>query len=176
MQESMQNKLALPIVLISIVMAGVFSVQWFRHQNRVHSLLIATGGKNGEYYAFGQAIAKVINKHQPQIQIEVLETEGSLQNQQLVEEKKVQLALVQNDTPLGTTTQAVSILFPEMFHLIVTKQSGIKNISDLKGKRIALMPKGSGSYALFWPLSQHYGLKPTNFKAVNLSPEQAYAA
>ncbi len=169
----MHNRLALPIVLLSIVMAGVFSVQWFRSQNQVRYLTIATGGKSGQYYAFAQALAKVVAKHQPHIQIKVLETEGSLQNEQLLREKKVQLAILQSDTPVSPSIKAVSFLFPEMFHLITAEKSGIEKVSDLKGKRIALMPKGSGSYALFWTLSQHYGLKPPDFKAVTLPPEQA---
>jgi uncharacterized protein len=172
----MQNRLALPLAVISIFMAGVFGVQWFHSQTRVHYLTIATGGRSGQYYAFAQALAKVVARHQPRIQIKVLETEGSLQNEKLLEEKKVELALLQSDIPSNLSTKAVSFLFPEMFHLVATKKSGIKEVNDLKGKRIALMQKGSGSYALFWILSQHYGLKPTDFKAVNLSPEQATAA
>ncbi len=63
-----------------------------------------------------------------------------------------------------------------MFHLIANQKSEIGRVSALKGKRIALMPKGSGSYALFWPLSQHYGLTETDFQTVNLPPAQAHAA
>ncbi len=172
----MKHKLAIPIVLLSTIMAGVFAVQWFRHDDRVHSLILATGDKNGEYYAFGQALAQVVARHCPQIQIEVLATEGSQSNLELLEEKKVQLAIMQRDTPLTPSTKAISLLFSEMFHLIATQKSGIGKVSDLKGKRIALMPKGSGSYALFWPLSQHYGLRETDFQAVSLPAEEAYAA
>ena len=172
----MKHKLALPIVLLSTIMAGVFAVQWFRHDKRVNSLLLATGEKNGEYYAFGQALAKVVARHCPQIKIEVLATEGSRSNLELLAEKKVQLAILQSDTTLTPSTEAISFLFSEMFHLIATQKSGIGKVSDLKGKRIALMPKGSGSYELFWPLSQHYGLSETDFQAVSLPPEQAHAA
>ncbi|MFZ1029594.1 MAG: TAXI family TRAP transporter solute-binding subunit, partial [Limnoraphis robusta] len=67
-----------------------------------------------------------------------------------------------------------AFLFPEMFHLIATEQSKINLVSDLKGKRIALMPKGSGSYNLFWVLSQHYGLNPGDFETISVPPDQAY--
>ena len=36
------------------------------------------------------------------------------------------------------------------------------------------MPKGSGSYNLFWLLSQHYGLKADDFEVIAVPPEQAY--
>ncbi|MGK7876940.1 MAG: TAXI family TRAP transporter solute-binding subunit [Xenococcaceae cyanobacterium] len=172
----MQNKLVLPVVLLSIVMACTFAVEWFREQNRGYYLTIATGGKNGEYYAFAKALAQVVAKHQPQIQIEVLETEGSLQNEEFLEQNRVQLALLQSDTPVNPSTRAIAFLFPEMFHLIAAANSDIQSVSDLKGKRIALMPKGSGSYKLFWPLSKHYGLSETDFEPMVLPPEQAHAA
>ena len=38
------------------------------------------------------------------------------------------------------------------------------------------MPKSSGSYELFWPLSEHYGLTETDFQTMSLPPEQAHAA
>ncbi|MGK7916429.1 MAG: TAXI family TRAP transporter solute-binding subunit [Prochloraceae cyanobacterium] len=172
----MQNKLALPIILISIFMAFVFSWQWFREQNRVYYLTMATGGKEGEYYAFASVFAQIVARHQPQIQIEVINTEGSLQNQKFLSAKKVQLALLQSDTPLDPSTQVIAVLFPEIFHLIATTKSNIDGISDLKGKRVALLPKGSGSYRLFWPLSKHYGLHPTDFEPVVLPPKQAHLA
>jgi uncharacterized protein len=172
----MQTKFTLPVVLLSIVMAFAFAVQWLREQNRVYTLVLATAGKNGEYYAFGQALAKVVAKHQPQIQIKVLETEGSPQNMELLATKKVQLAIVQGDTPVDPSVEAIASLFPEMFHLIAAATSDIQSVSDLKGKRVALMPKGSGSYALFWPLSKHYGLTPADFEPVILPSSQAHAA
>lgn len=60
-----------------------------------------------------------------------------------------------------------------MFHLIATEKSKIKSVKDLKGKRIALMLKGSGSYTLFWTLSEHYGLKSTDFQAIELPSDKA---
>ena len=80
-------------------------------------------------------MAKVVARHCPQIQLEVLATEGSQANLELIEEKKVQLAILQSDTPLTPSTKAISFLFSEMFHLIVNQQSGIEKVSDLKGKR-----------------------------------------
>lgn len=172
----MQTKFTFSIILLSLIMACAFAVQWIREQNRVYTLTLATAGKDGEYYAFGQALSKVVAKHHPQIQITVVASEGSLQNMELLQQKRVQLALVQSDTPAKPSVRAIAPLFPEMFHLIASAQSDIQSVGDLKGKRIALMPKGSGSYVLFWPLSQHYGLAPADFKPVILPPPQAHAA
>ncbi|MDJ0651131.1 MAG: TAXI family TRAP transporter solute-binding subunit [Xenococcaceae cyanobacterium MO_188.B19] len=154
----MSNKLIFPLIFLSMIAASIFGWQWFRSQNRVYTLTIATGSTQGEYYAFAQALAKVVARHQPQIQIDVLPTEGSLNNLELLKEKQVQLALIQSDTIVSPSTKVLASLFPEISHLIVTKESNIDSFSELKGKRIALMPKKSGSYPLFWYLSSHYGL------------------
>lgn len=172
----MQNKLIFPLIFLSIITASIFGWQWFRSQNRVAVLAIATGSRQGEYYAFAQALAKVVARHQPQIQIEVIETEGSLENLELLSNEKVQLALIQSDTIVSPETKAIATLFPEISHLIVTKESDINSFSELKGKRIALMPKRSGSYQLFWSLSSHYGLTESDLETVTLSPAYAHVA
>jgi len=59
----LQSEFALPIVVLSIVGAIAFSVHWVRGQRRVHHLTIATGGKDGEYYAFARALASVVAQH-----------------------------------------------------------------------------------------------------------------
>ncbi|MGL5793867.1 MAG: TAXI family TRAP transporter solute-binding subunit [Waterburya sp.] len=172
----MSNKFAWLIVLFSIVIACLFSWQWFGEQNRTYTLTIATGAKDGEYYAFGQALAKVVASHQSEIRLKIVETQGSLQNQELLEKNQVQLALLQSDVSLKPTTRAISILFPEMFHLIATQQSQIGSVDDLKGKRVAIPPQGSGSYRLFWTLLSHYGLSKTDIRPVILPSAQAYTA
>jgi TRAP transporter TAXI family solute receptor len=170
-----QSKFTLPIVLLSIVAAIGFAAEWMRSHHQIHHLTIATGGRDGEYYAFAQALATVVTRHQPDIQITVRDTEGSLQNLDLLDQNQVQLAIIQSDSPSKPSTRAVAYLFPEVFHLI-TRVDSIKTVSDLRGKRVALMPKGSGSYALFWALSQHYNLTEANFTPVILPPDQAYTA
>jgi TRAP transporter TAXI family solute receptor len=172
----MENRQAVPIILMSIITAGIFAILSWRNPNRTYHLTLATGGKTGEYYAFGQALAEIVPQHQPRIKINVIETAGSLENVELINQDQAQLALIQSNTLITPTVKAVAFLFPEVFHLIATTESEIKNVSDLKGKRIALMPEGSGSYQLFWPLSQHYGLTEQDFQAISLPPQQAHTA
>jgi TRAP transporter TAXI family solute receptor len=172
----MQSKFTLPVVILSVITAIAFTVQWARHQNRVYELNIATGGDRGEYYAFAQALSNVVARHQPQIRIKVLASDGASQNLDWMEQGKAQLAIVQSNTPSKPSVRAVAYLFPEVFHLIARPDSGIQTIDDLRGKRIALMPQASGSYGLFWLLSQHYSLTGSDFTALTMQPSQAYEA
>ncbi|MBE9078213.1 TAXI family TRAP transporter solute-binding subunit [Romeria aff. gracilis LEGE 07310] len=162
-------------VTLSIGVALVSGYQLLR-ERQVYTVRLATGGASGEYYAFGTAIAQVVAAHEPKIKIEVVESAGSPQNMQAVQARRADLALVQSDTPVLPAVQAVAQLYPEMFHLIADTAAEIDSIADLQGKRIALMPKGSGSYTLFWPLIAHYGLQPEDFQAFPMSPTEAHAA
>ncbi|WP_017299575.1 TAXI family TRAP transporter solute-binding subunit [Nodosilinea nodulosa] len=172
----MQGKLVLPVVVVSLV--GVLASAFFlvREHTRTYRLVLASGGKTGEYYAFSQAFAAVVARNHPSIAIEVRATDGSVENMELLRTNQAQLALVQSDTPVQPPVRAVALLFPEMFHLLARTDADIDSVVDLRGKRVALMPKDSGSYALFWPLVHHYGLTPESMTPLPMPTEQAQAA
>jgi len=158
---------------MAAVVCGVLLV---RSRHQIHTVRLATGGTTGEYYAFGNAIAQVTKKHSPNIDIEVLESPGSSQNMSNVNNHTVDMALVQSNTPVQPAVQAVAQLYPEMFHLIANRDADIQSMADLKNKTVAVMPEGSGSYELFWPLASHYGLSENDFTALPLTTAQAHTA
>src|SRR4028118_1087897 len=159
----MQNKFLLPVALLSVVLIGVFGWQLHQDKQRVHELTLVTGKKTGNYYPFGQAIAEVVIQQNPRLRIKVVETQGADENMRRLQTNEAQLAIALNDTPAVPQARVIASLFKEVFHLIVSEQSGIQSVSDLKGKRIALREQGSGSYSSFWLVSKHYGLKPSDF-------------
>lgn len=168
------NRIAFIVAALGVLGALGFGVKAWQERSRTYDLVLASGGKTGEYYAFSQAFAEVVSQNYPHIQIQVTETEGSEQNMNLLRDDEAQLALVQSDTPVERPVRAIARLFPEMFHLLVRKESNIRTVADLRGQRIALMPEGSGSYALFWPLTEHYGLAQGAFQANPQTPDAAY--
>lgn len=170
------NRVALIVLVLSVLGALGFGLKVAYERQRVYELVLASGSKTGEYYAFSKALEEVVEQNYPQIQIEVIDTEGSAQNMTLLRDNQAQLALVQSDTPVERPVRAIARLFPEMFHLLVRQDANIQTVADLRAKQIALMPQGSGSYALFWPLVDHYGLTAADFQSVPQAPESAYAA
>lgn len=157
------------VTLVVIILAAKLAY----NQYRVTELTLATASKQGDYYAFGQALATVVQRHYPRLRLRVLETKGSRENMQLLARNQVQLAIVQSDTPGDGAVRSIAALFPEVFHLLAKPRSGIETVPDLKGKRIALMPKGSGSYTFFWLLMQHYGISPKEIQTTALPPDLA---
>ncbi|MBE9070579.1 TAXI family TRAP transporter solute-binding subunit [Leptolyngbya cf. ectocarpi LEGE 11479] len=164
------------VVVVSVGVAIASIAKLIHDQNRIYTVRLATGSPTGEYYAFGQAIAQVTETNEPKIRVDVLESPGSAQNMDDVHTHTVDLALVQNDTPVQPNVRAMAQLYPEMFHLIANKEANIDTLAALKGKRIALMPEGSGSYNLFWPLSQHYGLTKNDFQSRPMDVAEAHQA
>ena len=161
--------IALSSTLIFLVSLGAF----IRDRRRVITLTIATGSQTGAYYPFGTAIARTVAQHQPKIDIRVIHTNGSRENMKLLESGAVQLAIAQSDTPTFPDARAISILYAELFHLLASESSQIQTVGDLRGKRIALMPKGSGSYDAFWTVASHYGLTERDFQIIEITPEEA---
>ncbi|ERN42620.1 TRAP transporter solute receptor (TAXI family) [Rubidibacter lacunae KORDI 51-2] len=164
------------VIVLSVVAVGAFGLKIWHDRFQIHRLTLATASASGEYYAFGRALARVISNHHPDIEITVRETQGSLHNLELIEQGSAQLALVQSNSPSRPSTRAVAYLFPETAHVVVSAELGIQRFSDLRTKRIALPPAGSGSYRLFWSIAEHYKMDPETIEFVVKPSDETYAA
>lgn len=170
MIKSKLGRLVVAGILGILVVAGLYI---YFDQTRVHTVRIGTSGAGNISYTFSEALAKVVARENPQIRLEFVETKGSAENMQLLQEGKVDLAVVQNDTPAAPEARLVASLYPQLFHLIVPVNSPIENVADLKGKRVGTPAAGGSSYAAFLILMEHYDLKPEDFAAFeNLSSAQ----
>ncbi len=122
-------------------------------------LTIATGSKSGVYYPIGETMVKVLEKDYPNTKIKIIETDGSVENLQLLKEGKVDLALVQNDIAYYAVNgeamfngekignvQGMASLFPEIVQFVVAKSTGIETLDDLAGHKIAVGSKDSGTF------------------------------
>ncbi len=131
---------------------------------------IATGGTAGTYYPIGGAIAEVLNKSG--INASAQSTGASVANINMLKDKQVELAIVQNDITYyavnGTemfkdsgkveNLFGIASLYPETCQFIVREDSGIKSITDLKGRRVAVGAAGSGAEANARQILESYGL------------------
>lgn len=119
---------------------------------------IATGSKSGVYYSVGEALDKVLKAKYPDTTIKVIETDGSVDNIQLLKEGKVDMALIQSDIAhyakygeamfagkREDSLQGMATLFPEIVQFVVRRDSYIAKIDDLAGKKIAIGGKNSGT-------------------------------
>ena len=63
------------------------------------------------------------------------------------------------DRPPLSNLRVLARLYPENVHLIVGNDSAIKSIADLKGKKVAMGPEGSGTSATAKLILSAYGVK-----------------
>ncbi len=121
---------------------------------------IGTGGITGVYYPTGAAIAKMVNRKKKEYGIRAIVelTGGSVFNINALMTDDLDFGLVQSDRQFQalngiaewkdkgpqTELRAVFSLHPEAVTLIAASDSGIKNISDLRGKRVNIGNLGSG--------------------------------
>ena len=74
--------------------------------------------------------------------------------------------------PKVDVLRAIANLYPESFHVVVRKDSGIKTIRDLKGKRVSLDEPGSGTLVDARLILAAYGISEKDIKAEYKKPQQ----
>lgn len=151
-------------------------------------LNIATGGTAGTYYPIGGAIADIINKNVKDVGANAQSTGASVANINMLNEKQVDMAIVQNDIAYyalnGTemfekkidTIRGIASLYPETCQFVTLDGSGINSISDLKGKRVAVGAKGSGVEGNVRQILKVYGITYEDISAQFLSFAEAATA
>lgn len=117
---------------------------------------IGTGGTAGTYFPLGGAFAEVWNKDIPGVNATATSTGASVANINLLKEGNVEAVIIQNDIASYAETGTIMFdgaAFPEIRGLctlyseplqLVTIDSDIKTVADLKGKRVAVGAIGSG--------------------------------
>jgi len=121
---------------------------------------IGTGGVTGVYYPTGGAICRLVNKERKShgIRCSVESTGGSVYNLNTIRAGELDMGVAQSDWQYhaynGTSKfkdqgankklRAVFSVHPEPFTVVARADSGIKNFSDLKGKRVNIGNPGSG--------------------------------
>jgi hypothetical protein len=130
-------------------------------QAKTTFITIGTGGITGVYYPTGGAIAKIVNKKKKEygIRCTVESTGGSVFNVNAIMAGDLEFGVVQSDrqfqaingSPDSEWTgkpqkdlRAVFSIHPESITLVAAVDADIKDITDLKGKRVNIGNPGSG--------------------------------
>lgn len=163
-------------LLASIVIVGFVFTYQYVGAPPPKAIRIATGAKNGAYYAFAQQYARLLKNDG--IVLEVVSTAGSLENVDLLKKGEVSLALVQGGSATADDKerlQSLGSLFLEPVWVFTSKQKNIKRLTDLNGKRIAVGAAGSGTYLLALQLLSATGLTASNTTLVRADSAEAIA-
>jgi TRAP transporter TAXI family solute receptor len=160
-------------------------------------LRIGTGGQTGVYYPIGKIIAQGLTSDRS-IEESVKPGEngvpgyigvaqysaGSIDNVLNVVSGTIEAGLVQADVAawaLGgdrifkgndraKSIRAVASLYPEKFQIVTRKDANIRNVHDLRGKRISIDEIGSGTLAVMRIVLEAYGMTENDILPVYLKP------
>ncbi len=156
-------------------------------------ITIGTGGVTGVYYPTGGSICRLVNKNRKMhgIRCSVESTGGSVYNLNTIRAGELDMGVAQSDWQYhaynGTSKfkdkgankelRAVFSVHPEPFTVVARADSGIKNFTDLKGKRVNIGNPGSGQRGTMEVVMEALGWTKADFSLASelKSAEQSKA-
>ncbi|MBE0492558.1 MAG: TAXI family TRAP transporter solute-binding subunit [Sulfurospirillum sp.] len=142
--------------LATVALAGALSMPMMA----ADFITIGTGGVTGTYYPTGGAVCRLVNKLKKEtgIRCSVESTGGSVYNINTIRAGELDFGIAQSDTISQalkgevafkdnpyTGVRSVLAIYPELLALVVRTDSGIKKLTDIKGKKINVDIPGSGT-------------------------------
>ena len=120
---------------------------------------VLTGGTSGLYYPLGVAIGKIYGDKIPNVKTQVQATKASVENLVLLQQGRGELAFTLGDSlkaawdgdeEAGFKTKldklrTIGAIYPNYIQIVATAESGIKTLSDLKGKSLSVGAPKSGT-------------------------------
>ncbi|MDE1139245.1 MULTISPECIES: TAXI family TRAP transporter solute-binding subunit [Paraburkholderia] len=150
----------LPVALFCIVVIGL--VVWLVDPAPPRAITLSAGPRDSSFMQMAEAYRTVLARNG--VKLKILESDGSVQNlQRLLDPKsKVDLAFVQGGVADGQDTRSLMSLGSVAYLPIVVfyRGSGLTQLSDLDGKRIAIGRVGSGTRELSLKLLDANGMDP----------------
>jgi TRAP transporter TAXI family solute receptor len=130
-------------------------------------LRLAGGERGGLYLAFAELLAKQVKDRDPDLGIDVVSTEGSVDNLARLRSGDVDMGLALADVaerdraagPVGTAPQAVARVYENYLQVIVRDAAAVHQLTDLRGLRVSIGPGGSGAAATSEVLFEAAGLR-----------------
>jgi uncharacterized protein len=158
------------LLLSASLLIGFAGVVW--QQSRTQYLTLAAGDSGSESYILGRALKTLVERHYPRIRITLLETGGTVENLEMLEQGRAQLATAQSDVLPGPAARILAVLYDDTFQLMVPHGSQIQHFVDLRGMRIALARSG-GQFQSFLRVAEHFGLHEEDFHFIGSNDKTA---
>lgn len=122
-------------------------------------LTILTGGTAGVYYPLGVALSGVYAETIPDVRASVQATKASVENLNLLQGGKGELAFTLGDSLLAAwqgeeeagfkapldKLRGIAAIYPNYVQVVASQESGIRTLADLKGKRLSVGAAKSGT-------------------------------
>ncbi len=141
------------------------------HAQQTVNLAIGTGGTGGVWYPLGGAMANILTKTVPGMQVTAEVTGGSVDNITLIRTGQSMLGISMVDAAWDAyrgqgkfkqkiELRTLAVFYPQKNHVVTLEGSGIDKMADLKGKRVSIGSPGSGSEIIAIRVLEAYGINP----------------
>lgn len=155
-------------IIVLMVAAGGF-IYLEQQENRLGILRVDAGPRYTETHFLMTQLAEVVARNSDEIRLEVVEVKSDAQTNLDMDANNIDLTTIQSHTPTIPNTELVAVLYEEIFQLITRSDTGIYQVGDLDGKRLALPPHGSSELEFFWTIGDHYDLFVQNVEWSSMS-------
>lgn len=135
------------VILVSILLAALISIIIAYHFKSPDNLTMTTGFENGSYAIFGERYRQILEREK--ITLELLPSSGSIENLKRLNDKsyRVDAGFVQDgmSSPAeANNLVSLGAIGYSPLWVFYRGQETFNYLSELKGKRIAIGPEGSG--------------------------------
>lgn len=167
----MKKKLFIGVIILCLMVFFSSFHPYVAHGAKKY-VSIASGWVVGVYFPLAGAISRIAHEKLPDIKITVESSGASVANAKLIASGDADLAILQNDIAFYAlqgvkpmfdkpvpNIRAMATLYPEHIQIHARKDANIKSVKDLKGKRVAVGPLGSGTEQNTIQILEVYGMK-----------------
>lgn len=168
----MRRPLVIALVVLVAVGAGV-ATWWFARPAEPARLSVVAGPIGSDGHKLMSEVAEVVERHSTSLRLAVVPSRNSSVNVLLIRTGGADLATIEASTPPVAGVAFVADLFADHFLLVVDAASPIRTVTDLAGARVAVPEAGTSEQRAFWAVIDHYGVAPSSFRFLPMSPREA---
>lgn len=172
----MKNKfLTISIPVLLLVIASFYITSRFIQPSPNKEITIATGSQTGSYYKTALKYKEILEKEK--MTVNIITSNGSVENLKLLKKKKADIAFVQNGLDLEITDTNIkaigSVYYEPLWIFYKNENYTMDYIIQLTSKKISIGNIGSGTYDLASKILDDNKIDSTNSEILNYSTQEA---
>jgi len=145
------------VAVVFLVLVGSIAAYVSTHEPAPSRVRIAAGRPEGLFFRAAQQLAPRLSRRIG-VPVDVVATEGSIENADAVRAGRAELALVQATATTMRGVASVAPIYPDVYVVVARKGRGIATIADFAGRPVAIGRPGSGVHRASVPLLARHGV------------------
>ena len=147
------------VIGLTAIVVGALSVLLIHKTVSIREIRICAGEPGAPELRLGGAIELLLDSTVgDEYDVSVVETAGGHDNRLRLERGECELAIIQNDHEVGPGVRAITPLFSDVLHVIVTDGATIESVPDLAGRRVATGQADSSAWNLTAQVFQYFDI------------------